>query len=88
VPSETVPTTAARKATRNHPAAEAAKDFLDLTTGNYRTLLVGRCNLNAAPRDVTNQVVSKARQPFGLPRGLAVRPTGNPVARVRRQAAA
>jgi glutaminase len=32
-----VPTTAARKATRNHRAAEAAKDLLDLTTGNYRT---------------------------------------------------
>jgi hypothetical protein len=31
-----VPTTAARNATRNHRAAEATKDFLDLTTGNYR----------------------------------------------------
>jgi hypothetical protein len=32
-----VPTTAARRATRNHPPAEAAKDFLDLATANYPT---------------------------------------------------
>jgi hypothetical protein len=54
VPSETVPTTAARKATRNHLAADAAKDFLDLTTGNYRMLSAGRRRkVNAALRDVS-----------------------------------
>jgi predicted enzyme related to lactoylglutathione lyase len=62
-----VPTTAARKATRNHPAAEAAKDFLDLTTGNYRTLLAGRRNVNAALRDVKRTWLI-ATNPFDVPR--------------------
>ena len=66
MPSETVPTTAARKATRNHLAAKAAKDFLDLTTGNYRMPLARRRNLNAPLRDV-KRTVAHSDQPVRRP---------------------